>query len=190
MERHSIRYFLGVDYKILTFGEDIISLCLEINPYMGGAHGMLYFETINFDIGGNRIIGLEDLFEPGYDYPGIISEYCRRDLIMQMQERGVQPDWEWIEDGTDPDYIDTLTNFLVAPGGLIIKFLGYRVALYAAGDFSVTIPYDKFEDFMNQDSVIKDHAGPYAVITQNREKHSIITKIHGYVDKSVKLYIL
>ncbi len=152
-----LRYFLAVDYQVAAFDENIISLCLDIYPYMGGAHGMLYFETINFDIGRDRLIGLEDLFEPGYDYAGTISEYCRRNLIGQIQDRGFQPDEEWIEDGTDPDYADTLTNFLVAPYGLIIKFPAYQAAPYAAGDFSVIIPYSRFEGFIDPDSVIRKY---------------------------------
>ena len=154
----NLRYFLAIDYQVVNFNENIISLCLDIYPYMGGAHGMLYFETINFDIVRNRLIGLKDLFEPGYDYAGTISEYCRRDLIRQMKERGFQPDEEWIEDGTDPDYTDTLTSFLVAPYGIIMKFPAYQVAPYAAGDFSVTVPYVLFEGFMDPDSVIKEYA--------------------------------
>lgn len=122
--------------------ENIIALCLNINPYMGGAHGMLYFETINFSIEEDRILALEDLFIPGYDYESVISEYCRMDLIGQMQERGFMPDQEWIADGTDPDYEDTPTGWLISPRGLIMKFPAYQAAPYAAGDFTVIIPYD------------------------------------------------
>lgn len=147
-EDENLNYFLSVDYQVVAFDENIIALCLDIYPYMGGAHGMLYFETFNFDIGKNRIIGLEDLFEPGYDYGGVISEYCRTDLIEQMQERGFEPDGEWVEDGTDPHNADNFTNFLITPYGLIIKFPAYQVAPYAAGDFSVTIPYGQLEGFI------------------------------------------
>ncbi len=147
-EDENLNYFLSVDYQVITFDENIIALCLNIYPYMGGAHGMLYFETFNFDIGKNRIIGLEDLFEPGYDYGRTISEYCRTDLARQMQERGFEPDEGWIEDGTDPHNADNFANFLITPYRLIIKFPAYQVAPYAAGDFSVAIPYDQFEGFI------------------------------------------
>jgi hypothetical protein len=137
----NITCFLAVDYEVITFDENIISLCLDIDPYMGGAHGMLYFETINFSIQENRILDLGDLFEEEYDYMGAISEYCRMDLIYQMQDRGFMPDEEWIEDGTDPSYTDTFTSWLISPRGLVIKFPAYQVGPYAAGDFTVLIPY-------------------------------------------------
>lgn len=144
-EDENINYFLAVDYEVISFDEDIISVCLNINPYMGGAHGMQYFETINLSIGQNRILELGDLFEEGYDHMGAISEYCRMDLIYQMQDRGFLPDEEWIEDGTDPSYTDTFTGWLISPRGLIIKFPAYQVGPYAAGDFTVVIPYDELD---------------------------------------------
>jgi hypothetical protein len=58
-----------------------------------------------------------------------------------MQERGFTVDEEWIGDGTDPSYTDTFTDWLISTRGLIIKFPAYQVAPYAAGDFTVVIPY-------------------------------------------------
>jgi hypothetical protein len=108
---------------------------------------MQYFKTINLSIDENSILKLEDLFKHGYDYMGVISKYCRNDLICQMQKRGFMPDEEWIGDGTDPSYTDTFTNWLLSPQGLIIKFPAYQVGPYAAGDFTVIIPYDELEGF-------------------------------------------
>ncbi len=156
-ESIGLNYFLAIDYSVLMYDKNGISLCLDIYPYMGGAHGMLYFETINFDFEKNDLIKLKDLFVPGYDYLNIISRYCREDLIRQMKERGFQPDEEWIEDGTDPGYMDTFTNFLITPSGLIMKFPAYQVASYAAGDFSVNIPYDRFEGYIDPHSIIASY---------------------------------
>jgi len=146
-EDENITYFLAVDYEVISFDEHIISVCLNINPYMGGAHGMQYFKTINYSIDENRILKLSDLFEPGYDHMKKISVYCSMDLICQMHERGFMPDEEWIEDGTDPSYTDTFTNWLISPRGLIVKFPAYQVGPYAAGDFTVVIPYGELEGF-------------------------------------------
>jgi hypothetical protein len=152
-----LNYFLAIDYSIVMFNEKGISLCLDISPYMGGAHGMLYFETINFDLEKNSIIELEDLFVPEYDYLNIISEYCREDLTKQMKQIGAQPDEEWIADGTDPAYTDTFTNFLINQSGLMIKFPAYQVGPYAIGDFSVSIPYNLFEGYINPHSIAADY---------------------------------
>ena len=149
------RYSLAIDYQIISFDENIISICLDVYPYLGGAHGMLYFETINYDINNIKIIELEDLFESGYDYAGAISEYCRNDLNRQILGVESEADEGWIEEGTDS--VDDLSNFLIAPYGLIIKFPAYQVAAYAGGDFSVIIPYSQFEGFIDPDSAISDY---------------------------------
>ena len=156
-EDDTFNYLLSIAYRVVTYNENGISLCLDIYPYLGGAHGMTYFETINFDLNNNKLIGLEDLFEQGYGYLEVISGYCRRDLKEQMDKQGWQPDEQWIEEGTDPGNTDTFTNFLVAPSGLIVKFPAYQVAPYAAGDFSVLIPYGQFEGHVNPDSMIAQY---------------------------------
>jgi len=104
------------------------------------------------------LIELGDLFTAGYDYLGIISEYCREDLARQINDRDFEPDTQWLENGTDPDNIDNFTNFLVTPSELIIKFPAYQVAPYAAGDFTVNIPYEEFEGNLNPEGMIESYA--------------------------------
>jgi len=153
-EDFAYNYFLTIDYSVVMYDENGISVCLDIYPYLGGAHGMLYFETINFDLEKMSLVELEELFVAGYDYLSIISEYCRENLTKQINDRGFEPDKQWLEDGTDPDYMNNFTNFLVTPSELIIKFLAYQVAPYAAGPFTVNIPYEEFEGNLNPKSII------------------------------------
>jgi hypothetical protein len=152
-----LRYFLTIDYSVVMYDEKGISVCLDTYPYLGGAHGMLYFDTINFDLEKMSLVDLGDLFADGYDYLSMISDYCREDLIRQMNERDYELDAQWLEEGTDPGNIDNFTNFLVTPSELIIKFQAYQVAPYAAGDFTVNIPYDTFEGNLNPESIIGDY---------------------------------
>lgn len=156
-EDFAFNYFLTIDYSVVMYDENGISVCLDIYPYLGGAHGMPYSETINFDLEKMSLVELEELFVAGYDYISIISEYCRENLTKQIHDRGFEPDKQWLEDGTDPGYVDNFTNFLVTPSELIIKFLAYQVAPYAAGDFTVNIPYEEFEGNLNPESIIVDY---------------------------------
>jgi len=156
-EDFGLNYFLTIDYSVVMYDENGISIYLDIYPYLGGAHGMFYFETINFDLEKMSLVDLGDLFTAGYDYLDIISEYCREDLARQINDRDFEPDIQWLENGTDPDNIDNFTNFLVTPSELIIKFPAYRVAPYAAGDFTVNIPYEEFEDNLNPEGMLKSY---------------------------------
>ncbi len=157
-EDFALSYFLSIDYSVVMYNENGISVCLDIYPYLGGAHGMLYFETINFDLKKMSLVEMKDLFVAGYDYLGTISEYCREDLVKQMNDWGFEPDKQWLEEGTDPANMDNFANFLVTPSELIIKFPAYQVAPYAAGDFTVNIPYEEFEGDLNPESIIGNYS--------------------------------
>jgi len=147
-------YSLTIDYSVYMYNENGISVCFEINPYLGGAHGLQYFETINFDIEKMDSVEINELFISNYDYYSSISKYCLESLERQVRERGFEPDMQMLESGTDPAYADNFKNFLLSPNGLIIKFPAYQVAPYAAGSFTVIIPYEEFGNNLNTESIV------------------------------------
>ncbi len=150
-------YLLTMDYTIYMYDENGISVCFDIYPYLGGAHGLLYFETINFDLEKMNQVEIGELFVSNYNYYSSISGYCRESLTRQINDMGFEPDIQLLENGTDQDCADNFRNFLVAPYGLIIKFPAYQVAPYAAGSFSVNIPYEEFKGNLNPESIIRDY---------------------------------
>jgi hypothetical protein len=158
-EDFDLNYFLTIDYSVVMYDENGISLYLDIYPYLGGAHGMLYFETINFNLAKMSLVDLGDLFADGYDYLSMISDYCREDLTRQINDRDFEPDMQWLEEGTDPGNTDNFINFLVTPSELIIKFPAYQIAPYAAGDFTVSIPYEEFKGNLNPGGILGNYAG-------------------------------
>ncbi|MBN1298581.1 MAG: DUF3298 and DUF4163 domain-containing protein, partial [Actinobacteria bacterium] len=141
------QYTLAIDYSVLTYNNNLISALLNIYPYMGGAHGMNYFVTFNYDIANNRILSLADVFKKGFDYFSFLSDYCFEDLKNQVKSSGDEPDTDWIKAGTDPAFEENFSNFLLTPQGLVIKFPAYQVGPGAAGDFSVLIEYDENMNF-------------------------------------------
>jgi len=151
-------YFLAIDYSVAMYDENAISICFDIYPYLGGAHGMLYYSTINFDPEKIKTVEIGELFKEGYDYYSVISEYCRDSLAMQVSDMGFEPDMNLLKNGTDPGNKENFRNFLATPRGLMVKFLPYQVAPYAVGGLSVTIPYSEFEDNLNPESIIGDYS--------------------------------
>jgi len=149
-----LNYYLSIDYFVVMYDEDIISLCFNISPYLGGAHGSYYFETFNYDLSDGRLLELEDLFRYGSAYPGFISDYCRNDLNKQMAEMGIQGGEDWVKDGTDPDHPENFSDFLITPLELIIKFAPYQVGPWAIGDFTVKIPYSALDDIASPEGFI------------------------------------
>ncbi|MEA2016739.1 MAG: DUF3298 and DUF4163 domain-containing protein [Actinomycetota bacterium] len=156
-ESFDSNYFLTIDYSIYMYDENGISVCFDIYPFLGGAHGLLYFETINFDLEKMEQVEMGELFVSDYDCYNLISGYCRESLGAQIKERGFEIDNQLLKNGTDPDFPDNFKNFIVSPYGLIIKFPAYQVAPYAAGSFTVNIPYSEFEDNIDPDSLIGNY---------------------------------
>ena len=143
-----LKYLLNTDYNIVMFNEEFINLSLEINTFLGGAHGMYYFKTFNFDLKENKLLTLSDIFLPGFESLLYLSDYCFVDLKKQISEMGMEPDEEWIRKGTDPTILENFANFLITSEGLVIKILPYQAAPGAAGDFSVKIEYEKLKSFI------------------------------------------
>jgi len=50
------QYYLQIDYSVLMFNDYAISVNQDIYNYMGGAHGISYFETFNYDIANNKML--------------------------------------------------------------------------------------------------------------------------------------
>jgi len=150
------QYYLQVDYSVLMFNDYAISVNQDIYNYMGGAHGISYFETFNYDIVNNKMLKLDDIFKPEYEYLVFLSDYCTKDIARQIRNTDTEPEEDWIREGTDPSVSENYSHFLITPDSLIIKFLSYQVAPGAAGDFSVKIPYDLIMDNINPDSIITE----------------------------------
>lgn len=145
---------LSVDYSLLEFNPVFTSILFYVYHYTGGAHGMQYFDTINYSFHDNRIFGLDDLFRPGFDYLKFLSDYCFEDLKIQMQmdEQNFLPEISWIKEGSAP-IRENYSNILITKEAIIVKFLPYQVASYAAGEFTVSIPYSQFEEHIDKKGI-------------------------------------
>jgi hypothetical protein len=118
----------------VTYGtEDLISVLFYVDGYvMGAAHPFHYSHSMNYDTAAVRMLELEDLFRPGTDYLGVLSQYSLDDL----ERQGVL---EW-EEGALPQ-AENFQRWNITPQGLLISFDEYLVAPYAAGPQEVLIPY-------------------------------------------------
>jgi hypothetical protein len=126
---------LYIDYGIVQFSPDVLSLKFTVSDYTGGAHGNLYFQTYTFDLTQNRVLALSDLFQPGADILGTLTPIVQQDLAAQL---GEYADTQMIEQGTSS--LDGYASFAVTPDALVLYFAPYDVAAYAAGPQTVEIP--------------------------------------------------
>lgn len=122
--------------------EDILSFYVDYYTYTGGAHGMTERVAYNFNLNTGEELALKDLFAPDFNYTKMINDRVQSVINLNPElyfkgEEGFQ--------GINEDQYFCLEN-----GKLIVYFLQYEIAPYAAGirTFSVPLP----SNFQNQDS--------------------------------------
>ncbi len=122
-------------YNLLSPAGNIFSLKFDIQTYYtGAAHPGDISQTANYDLQAGKNLQLADLFIPGSDYLGALSNYC----IAQLKTRDI--DFQSFELGATPT-LQNYRNWNITANGLMITFDEYQVAPYAAGPQTVVIPY-------------------------------------------------
>lgn len=144
--------YLEVNYQLGIVSKDFIGVQFAFDAYYGGAHGVQYFEQLNFDVAAKKFLTLPDLFAPGSDYLQPISDYCRKDLLSRVEEIG--SDSSMVEPGIEPK-LENFENFELTSQGIKIYFTPYQVAPYASGPQEVKIPYAVLEKILRPDGVWK-----------------------------------
>ncbi len=123
-------------------------LVVEQSSYwyaLGAAHGMPGIETMHFDMGTGRQIGLTDLF--GQDMAqqafSLMAERVNETITLEMEEVGYFV--ESIE--VTPD-----RPFRLTQEGVVLIWGPYEIASYAAGFREFTIPWDALEGVLDKGS--------------------------------------
>jgi hypothetical protein len=138
-------------YKVALANDDLISIQYTIGGYAAGAaHGNSSSQVLNYDLRGNKVLKLADLFKAGSKYLQNISEFCIKDLKRQSKRHdNALPD-DMIESGAGPA-AKNFESWTITKKGLNITFDAYQVGPYAAGPQSVFIPYAPFKELINPD---------------------------------------
>ena len=138
-------------FETVRFDERVAAFRLLLTELpSGAAHAATTAVTVNFDIRTGGRYGLADLFRPGSDHLGRLSELSRRLLGEHLDD----PDEEWVEDGTRPRE-ENFGRWALAGAGLQVTFAEYQVAPYADGLPTITIPFGSLAD-------VADPGGPLA----------------------------
>ena len=139
----STNSFLEVTYELLSQYDDIWSFKFHYSFYNNGAaHPGDFSHTVNYDLGTDRELVLGDLFMPGSDYLGILSNYCLDELRKKPYSDS------FTTSGADPTF-ENYRNWNITLQGLMITFDTYQVAPGAAGPQIIHIPYDQLKSIMD-----------------------------------------
>lgn len=150
---------IGMGYDVALARDDLISIEFAIGSYyQGAAHPNTYTETINYDLKNGKQLKLSDLFKPGSKYLQALAAYSIADLKKQSKAKDdALPDDE-IQNGAGPT-VQNYRSWKITKKGLGINFDPYQVGPYAAGPWSVVVPFANLKDVINPE-------GPIAQLTQ------------------------
>jgi hypothetical protein len=148
---------LDIRYFVRLADADLISVEFAIDYYEhGAAHGSHAFHVVNYDAKAGRVLALADLFRPGSNYLGKVSEAAVKQVRRwnkDSAEYGSGQEYlleEGITDGAAPK-AENYRNWTLTPRGLVVTFDYYQLGAYAAGAQKVVLPYADLKDVIRAD---------------------------------------
>lgn len=135
-------FYLDIKFNMYKY-KNYVSYVFYISNFTGGAHGNSYFYTITFDTSKKQIITISDLKYKNKSLLVDLSNYTYKNLMNNQELKDIGA-LDMIKDGTKP-IKDNFKNFALTNEGIMIFFENYQVAPHVAGEFVVTVPYDKAE---------------------------------------------
>ncbi len=139
---------------VLDLGQPVLSLLMGVSPYTGGAHPGFYHVPLTLDFTTQAPLELADLFLPGSDYLGRLSQLAIRQLqgregiFPETLQLTPAPDGQGFASGAGP-HPDNYRVWALSPHGLWLVFDPYQVAPWAAGPQFVLIPYSDLADLLD-----------------------------------------
>ncbi|MFA7653699.1 MAG: DUF3298 domain-containing protein [Candidatus Magasanikbacteria bacterium] len=147
--------FLTGAYDVKEQNDNFISIFLSGEQYVAGAaHPSHSVAVFNFNLKTGQIIKLKDLFVADAKYLEVLSNYCKKELLVRNGEEEFT-NRENIQSGTlaKEDLYDV---FSITLSGLVVIFPEYQVAPYVAGAQMVTVPWSDLKEII-------DVNGPVAI---------------------------
>lgn len=142
----------SLDYGVSLYRHDsnVVSLCESWYEFSGGAHGGYGVIGKTFDVKSGRELKLEDILDnPDAFYDKAIA-YILDELDKNYGEETFFPEYEETV-RTQTFWGDYPASWYLDNFGIVIYYEIYKLAPYAAGDQTVTLPYDEFAEYMKEE---------------------------------------
>lgn len=140
IEQTKAKYFLDIKFNMYKYLH-YVSYVFYISNYTGGAHPNAYFSTVTFDKNKLKLVTIDDLLKQNKALLVELSQYTYNDLVNNATIKDIGA-LDMVKDGTEATK-ENFRNFALTSDGMMIFFEKYQVAPYVAGEFAVSVPYDK-----------------------------------------------
>ena len=127
------------DYQVTYNKNNLISIPIQLYEFTGGAHGMSYLKTFNYNLLTGKEIKLKDVFKEDVNYKEIVNNYIKEEIsknkdIYFSGEEG----FKGISDNQD---------FYIDNDGIVVYFGLYDIAPYYVGIPKFKMTWDKFRRY-------------------------------------------
>jgi uncharacterized protein len=134
-------------------GPNSVTVETTVYTFTGGAHGSSGMAATLVDLRTGRRAMPADVFLPDVPWQRTLSEIARADLKRQFVER------PGFDDSLQPAKFDKLMTdaerYLFKEDALVLLFNQYEVGPYAAGLYTVRIPYARLSGLIRPDGLVQ-----------------------------------
>jgi hypothetical protein len=146
----SYGYYESTHNEIKYNKFDIISYCVIINYYTGGAHGSNGCNNHVIDLKSGNKTKEEDLFIDNYQEP--LAKMIVKTLLYDYKAANEEKLEEMGFFNTKEIFPNN--NFYIDDEGITYTYNEYEIAPYSMGKIDVKIPYEKIRNLLRKDCLI------------------------------------
>lgn len=138
-----VQFSLSILPQLFTTNEQVVSVQILANNYVGGAHGSSAQRYINLDLEDNRLLRLEMVIEDGKQEAFNALAYA----AFEQWIKETQPDTDLTEYQQLWEF-NLSENFHLSPQGVVLQYGEYEIGPYAVGLPQLLIPYSKLQGIL------------------------------------------
>lgn len=135
---------------IIHADNSLVSICYQSYSYSGGAHGMTGYTAVTYAWQNQHLVEVDPRDQLKANSRNALDRLLVQDL--NRQNAG------WATQANDLKFSDLVINPTSA--GLMFTFGPYQVDCYAAGTFTVLLPYKSLTEILPSDSVLSRLVDP------------------------------
>lgn len=134
------QYEVYINNEVTYDKNNIISIVITKYEFTGGAHGMTYLDSYNYNLLTGEKLTLKDMFKPDIDYKEIVNNFIQKEINSnpEIYFKGDEAFKGISED--QPFYIED--------DGIIIYFGLYEIAPYYVGIPKFKLRFDEFNQYL------------------------------------------
>ena len=124
------------EYEITYNKNNILSIPITTYEFTGGAHGMTYLKSYNYNLLTGKQIKIKDIFKSGTDYKNIINDSIYKEIEKNKDL--------YFTGENEFKGIKSNQEFYIEEDGIVVYFQLYDIAPYYVGIPKFKIPWNKF----------------------------------------------